>query len=219
MTDSPRVRAPGSVPAIKPFAVAAAPAVKTSRHGIVLADEFAWLKDPNWQRVMRDPRLLDPAIRKHLENENRYADDVLASTAPLQEALIAEMRGRIKEEDATVPATDGAFSYFTRYRDGGQHPSVCREPRGGGVGQVLIDGDALAVGKAFFRLGAAAHSPDHRLLAWSADETGAELFTIRVRDLARIAELPDTVPETAGDIVWVRDCSAFYYVRLDAQHR
>jgi oligopeptidase B len=221
MTDSSRVRAPGSRRAIKPFAVptAAAPAVKTTRHGVVLTDEFAWLKDPDWQRVMRDPRLLDTAIREHLENENDYADAVLASTLPLQEALIAEMRGRIKEEDATVPAADGAFSYFTRYRDGGQHPSVCREPRGGGVGEVLIDGDALAAGKAFFRLGAAAHSPDHRLLAWSADETGAELFTIRVRDLARMAELPDIVPETASDVVWTRDCSAFYYVRLDAQHR
>jgi oligopeptidase B len=221
MTDSPRVRAPGSIRAIKPFAApaVAAPAVKTSRHGIVLTDEFAWLKDPNWQRVMRDPRLLDPTIRKHLENENGYADDVLAATVPLQEALIAEMRGRIKEEDATVPAADGAFSYFTRYRDGGQHPSVCREPRGGGVGEILIDGDVLAVSKAFFRLGATAHSPDHRLLAWSADETGAELFTIRVRDLSRMAELPDVVPETAGDVVWTRDCSAFYYVRLDTQHR
>jgi oligopeptidase B len=221
MTDSPRVRAPGSVRANKPFAVPAAPArpLKTSRHGVVLTDEFAWLKDPNWQRVMRDPRLLDPMIRKHLENENGYADDVLAATVPLQQALIAEMRGRIKEEDATVPTADGAFSYFIRYRDGGEHPSVCREPRRGGVGEVLIDGDALAVGKAFFRLGATAHSPDHRLLAWSADETGAELFTIRVRDLARMAELPDVVPETAGDVVWTRDCSAFYYVRLDAQHR
>lgn len=221
MTDSPRICAPGFVPAAEPHAVpgAGAPAVKTSRHGVVLTDEFAWLKDPNWQQVMRDPRLLDRAIREHLESENAYADAVLAATAPLQETLVAEMRGRIKEEDATVPSADGEFSYFTRYRDGGQHPSACREPRSGGVEEILIDGDALAVGKAFFRLGATAHSPDHRLLAWSADETGAELFTIRVRELARLAELPDIVPETAGEIVWARDCSAFYYVRLDAQHR
>jgi oligopeptidase B len=221
MTDSPRVRAPGSIPADKPCAVpdVRAPVVKTSRHGIILTDEFAWLKDPNWQRVMRDPRLLDPTIREHIENENAYADVVLGPTAMLQETLVAEMRDRIKEEDATVPAADGAFSYFTRYRDGGQHPSVCREPRGGGVEEILIDGDTLATGKAFFRLGATAHSPDHKLLAWSADETGAELFTIRVRDLGCLAELPDFVPDTAGDIVWTRDCSAFYYVRLDDQHR
>jgi oligopeptidase B len=193
--------------------------LKRSSHGVILTDEFAWLRDPNWQQVMRDPRLLDPKIREHLKNENVYADRVLGPTEALQETLITEMRGRIKEDDSTVPVADGAFSYFMRYREGGQHPTICREPRGGGVGEVLIDGDALAAGKAFFRLGASAHSPDHALLAWSADETGSELFTIRVRDVAGMAELTDIVPETSGGMVWTRDCSAFYYVRLDAQHR
>jgi oligopeptidase B len=221
MTDGPPIRAPGFVPAVEPRAAprAGMPVAKTSRHGVVLTDEFAWLKDPNWRQVMRDPGLLDPTIREHLENENAYADEVFAPTVRLQETLVAEMRNRIKEEDATVPAADGAFSYFTRYRNGGQHPSVCREPRGGGVEEILIDGDALATGKPFFRLGPTAHSHDHKLLAWSADETGAELFTIRVRDLALMTELPDIIPETGGDVVWTRDCSAFYYVRLDTQHR
>jgi oligopeptidase B len=221
MTDSPRFHASGSVGAVTPFPTPGAEVrpVETSRHGVILTDEFAWLKDPNWQRVMRDPRLLDAKIREYLEHENAYADRVLASTLPLQETLITEMRGRIKEEDSTVPVADGAFSYFSRYREGGQHPSVCRELRNGGASEVLIDGDALAAGKAFFRLGATAHSPDHALLAWSADETGGELFTIRVRDIARMTELADIVPQTAGDIMWTRDCSAFYYVRLDAQHR
>src|SRR5499427_127865 len=207
MTDSPRIHASGSAPAIKLALPRSAAAVKTSRHGVTLTAEFAWLKDANWRAVMRDPSLLAPMIREHLQSENAYADAVLAATVPLQETLVAEMRGRIKEDDASVPAPDGAFSYFTRYRDGGQHPSVCREPRGGGAGEALIDGDALAAGKTFFRLGATAHSPDHRLLAWSADETGAELFTVRVRDLASMTELPDIVPETAGDVVWTRDGS------------
>ena len=220
MTTTPRIQASGGALAIRPALLhAATPPVKTTRHGIILTDEFAWLKDANWQAVMRDPSLLDPTIRAHLQNENAYADAVLGATVPLQETLVAEMKGRIKEDDAGVPAPDGAFSYFTRYRDGGQHPLVCREPRGGGVGEILIDGDALAVGKTFFRLGATTHAPDHKLLAWSADETGAELFTIRIRDLSCMAELPDTIPETAGAIVWTRDCTAFYYVRLDRQHR
>jgi oligopeptidase B len=217
MTDS--LRASGCEGTSEPVPKAQTHPVETSWHGVILTDEFAWLRDPNWQRVMRDPRLLDPKIKEHLENENAYADRVLAPTQALQETLITEMRGRIKEDDSTVPVADGAFSYFTRYREGGQHPSICREPRGGGVSEVLIDGDALAAGKAFFRLGQTAHSPDHALLAWSADETGSELFTIRVRDVARMAELSDVVFETAGTIVWTRDCSAFYYVRLDPQHR
>jgi oligopeptidase B len=168
---------------------------------------------------MRDPGVLSPAIRKHLEVENAYADAVLASTVPLQEKLIAEMRGRIKEDDSTVPAPDGPFSYFSRYRDGGQHPCICREPRDGGTDELLLDGDKLAAGKAFFRLGATVHSPDHRLLAWGTDEKGSELFAIRIRDLAAMAELPDMVPGTTSQVVWTRDCAAFYYVRLDGQHR
>jgi oligopeptidase B len=212
--------APDQAPAPTPPAVPAVmPVVTTSRHGVTLTDEFAWLRDPNWQQVMHDPGVLDPAIRRHLDSENAYAEAMLASTVPLQQTLIAEMRGRIKEDDSTVPAADGAFAYFTRYREGGQHPGICREPRGGGAGEVLLDGDQLAAGKAFFRLGGVAHSPDHRLLAWGADDKGSELFTIRVRDLAVMAELPDAILQTTSEAVWTRDGSAFYYVRLDAQHR
>jgi oligopeptidase B len=127
------------------------------RHGITLTDEFAWLRDPRWRAVMRDPSLLDPDIRAYLEAENAYAETALAPTVPLQDALFAEMRGRIKEDDAGVPAADGPFAYFSRHREGGQHPLICREPRAGGLAETLLDGDALAAGKSFFRVGATAH--------------------------------------------------------------
>ena len=189
------------------------------RHGVTLTDEFAWLKDPDWQAVMRDPSLLEPDIRAYLEAENTYAEAALAGTVPLQEALFAEMKARIKEDDADVPAPDGPYAYFTSHREGGQHPLICREPRSGGTTETILDGDALAAGKPFFRIGATAHSPDHRLLAWSADDSGNELFTVHVRDIARQADLPDLVTETAGGIVWSQDGAAFYYVRVDRNHR
>jgi oligopeptidase B len=193
--------------------------VAVTRHGITVIDDFAWLKAPNWQEVMRDPSVLDPAIRSYLEAENAHADAVLDDTVALQEILFAEMKGRIKEDDSSVPAPDGPYAYFTRFRDGGQHPVVCRMPRDGGAEQILIDGDALVAGKAFFQLGASAHSPDHSKLVWSCDEAGSEFYTARVRDLAARADLADVVPDVAGGLVWTSDCSAFYYVQLDAQHR
>jgi oligopeptidase B len=194
-------------------------AVTTTRHGVTLTDDFAWLKAPNWQAVMRDPAVLAPAIRAYLEAENAQADAALADTRALQDALFAEMRGRIKEDDSSVPAPDGHWAYFHRYREGGEHPIICRVPRDGGPEQVLLDGDALGAGKAYFQLGASTHSHDHRLLAWSSDEAGSELYLARVRDLATGADLADAVPDTAGAPVWVADASAFYYVRLDAQQR
>ena len=193
--------------------------VARTLHGTRLTDEFAWLKAANWREVMRDPQQLDPAIRAYLEAENDYCDRTLADTAALQDALFVEMKGRIKEDDSSVPEPDGPYAYYVRYRKNGQHPLLCREPRQGGAEQLLLDGDALASGKAFFRLGATRHSPDHRLLAWLADEAGSELYTARVRVIETGADLADTVPDASGAVVWTQDAAAFYYVRLDENHR
>ncbi len=188
-------------------------------HGTKLVDAFAWLRAANWQEVMQDPQRLDPAIRAYLEAENDYADAQLADTVAVQDALFAEMKGRIKEDDASVPAVDGPYAYNLRYREGGQHPVICRQPRAGGAEELLLDGDAVARGNAFFQLGPTSHSPDHRLLGWSADVSGSEFFTHRVRDLATGEDFADTVSNVGGSVVWTRDATAFYYAKLDANHR
>jgi oligopeptidase B len=188
-------------------------------HGQTLVDDFHWLRDANWQEVVRDPGKLDPAIRTYLETENRYTDAAFAPFEPLKQTLIKEMRGRIKEDDSSVPTRDGPYAYFSRYRDGGQHPLMCREPAGGGTEETLLDGDALAKDKAYFSLGGAWHTPDHRLLAWSSDDKGSELYAMRVRDLATGQDFDDVVPETASAAVWLADSSGYFYAKLDAEHR
>lgn len=188
-------------------------------HGYTLVDDFAWLRDPKWQEVFRDTSILQPDIREYLEAENAYTAKAFAPYEPLKKKLVAEMRGRIKEDDSSVPSRDGPFAYFTRYRDGGQHPLVCREPSGGGPEEIMLDGDALAKGKAYFSLGGAAHSPDHKLLAWASDDKGSELYSVRVRELATGADRDDLVTDTGSGLVWLDDASGFYYVKLDAEHR
>jgi len=190
-----------------------------TRHGITVTDDYAWLKDANWQKVLHDPAALAPDIRAHLVAENAYTESVLGHTAALQKALVAEMRGRIKEDDSSVPAPDGPFAYFRKFRDGGQHQLIGREPRGGGAAEMVLDGDALAAQSAFFQFGGARHSPDHALEAWSADTRGSEYFTIRVRRWADGEDLPDQIEETDGGVVWTADAKAFYYVKLDDNHR
>lgn len=188
-------------------------------HGERLIDDYAWLRAANWRDVMRDPCVLDPEIRGYLEAENQYSQKSFARTAKLRKQLIAEMRGRIKEDDSTVPARDGSYAYFVSYREGGQHPLMNRVPTEGGAEQRLLDGDALAKGKAYFHLGGARHSYDHRFLAWSADDAGSELNTIHIRDLASGEDLADLIPDSTGAVLWTADSRRFFYVRLDAEHR
>ncbi len=192
---------------------------QTVVHGVTVTDPYAWLRAENWQEVLRDPAALPSPIRDVLERENVYAQAVLAPTAALQGELKREMRGRIEEEDSDVPVADGPFNYYRRHREGGEHEIVCRRPRGGGAEAILLDGDALAEGKAFFELGDASPSPDHALLAWSVDERGSELHTIQVRDCASGIDRPDRVPDTDGEAVWFADGTSFLYVRLDENHR
>jgi oligopeptidase B len=188
-------------------------------HGIAVTDDYAWLKDARWQEVLRDPSVLDPDIQKYLEAENDYTDSLLGHTAALQKKLVAEMRGRIKEDDSSVPSPDGPFAYLRKFREGGQHELFGRMPRGGGDVHIVLDGDALAADHEYFKFGGSRHSPDHRLHAWSADIKGSEYFTIRVRDWATGRDLDDLVEETDGTVVWNASATAFYYVKLDDNHR
>jgi oligopeptidase B len=188
-------------------------------HGMTVTDDYAWLKDANWQEVLRDPTVLNADIRHHLEAENAYTESLLGHTAPLQKKLVAEMRGRIKEDDSSVPSPDGPFAYFRKFREGGQHELFGRMPRDGGEAQIVLDGDALAESHDYFKFGGSRHSPDHRLVAWSADIKGSEYFTIRVREWQSGRDFDDVVEETDGAVVWATDCKSFFYVKLDDNHR
>ena len=188
-------------------------------HGITVQDDYAWLKDEKWQEVLRDPSLLAPDIRTYLEAENRFTEAHLAPTEALQKVLVAEMRGRIKEDDSGVPTPDGPFSYLWKFREGGQHEQVGRTPRDGGEMQTVLDGDALAKASDYFKFGGTRHSPDHRLVAWSADLRGSEYFTVRVRRWETGEDLPDTLEQTGGGVVWGHDSTFFYYVQVDDNHR
>jgi oligopeptidase B len=188
-------------------------------HGVTLVDDYAWLKDENWQQVLRDPSVLAADIRSHLEAENAYCEAVLAGTQDLQKQLVGEMRARIKEDDSTVPSPDGPFEYLTKYREGGQHELIGRQTRGGVEAHIILDGDALAAGSKYFEFGGAQHSPDHKLHAWSADLRGSEYYSIRVRAWADEQDTSDLIEQTEGSVVWSADSNAFYYVRLDDNHR
>jgi oligopeptidase B len=189
------------------------------QHGITRTDAYAWLRDANWQEVLRDPSKLSADIRSHLEAENRHYEDATADLAGLRETLVAEMRGRIKEDDSSVPLPDGPWAYSVRFRDGGQYPVFVRTPREGGEETVLYDGDREGEGEDFFDIGSVEHSPDHRWIAYSTDRTGSEYYDIRVRNIDTGKEFDETITSTDGGAVWAADSRSFYYIERDDHQR
>ncbi len=191
-----------------------------TRHGITRHDDYAWLKAENWQTVMQDPSVLPQDIRAYLEAENTYTEHAMAGTKELQERLFAELKGRIKEDDSSVPAPDGLYAYYSSYVMGAEHPRYCRKKRDlSGDEEILIDGTIEAGSKPFFDFGGFSTSPDHQLLAWSADDKGSEFFRIRIRDLTVGKDLADEIDNTAGGASWAANGKSFLYTQQDEHHR
>jgi len=192
----------------------------TTRHGVELADDYAWLRDPKWQEVMHDPEVLDRDIRAHLEAENAYTEAELAPVKALRETLYEEMRARIKEDDSSVPDRDGPYLYYVRQEEGGEYPVYCRRGVADGAAeQVMLDGNKESQGLEFFRIGDCEHSPDHARIAYSIDTKGSEYYTVHIRDLATGADTDEHITNAQGDIVWANDSRTLFYVALDENHR
>ncbi len=217
-----QVQAPHLAPMSKPPEppVAAKHPRQTEQLGRNRVDDYAWLKDDNWQQVLRDPATLRADVRDHLVAENAYTQAMLAGTEALQVQMFAEMKGRIKEDDSSVPAPDGPWDYYVRYDLGAQHPIHGRRPTNLADGEeILLDEEALAQGKAFFQVGAASHSPDHSLFAWACDEQGSEYYTVRVRDLATGQDVGEAIESAYGDFAFSPDSRWLFWIWRDENAR
>ncbi len=192
---------------------------RTLQLGRVRIDDYAWMKDDNWQAVLRDPGAVRADIREHLVAENAYLKAILAGTEGLQATLFEEMKGRIKEDDSSIPTPDGAWDYFSRFELGAQHPKHVRRPRGGGQEAVLLDEEAESQGHAYYEVGAAAHSPDHALYAWAVDAQGSEYYQILTRDLVTGERVGEPIESAYGAFAYSADSQWLFWIWRDENAR
>jgi len=183
--------------------------VSTTLFGDTRTDPYAWLRDRT-----------DPDTIKYLEAENAYTKSMMKSTEELQSKLYAEMLARIKQTDLSVPVKREEYFYYTRTEEGKQYGIYCRK-KGSleSAEEILLDGNVLGEGQKYFRVGNFAVSPNHRLLAYSVDFEGDEMYTIRVLDLETRVLLADEIPNTYYTLEWANDNRTFFYTTLDAAKR
>jgi oligopeptidase B len=185
----------------------------TTLHGVTLQDDYRWMRDKE-----------SPEVIAYLNAENAYTAAAMAPTADLQATLYAEMLSHIKETDESVPYRLGDFFYTARTVEGSQYSIHCRRPAGNTdvnspfdptqPEQVILDVNTLAEGKPFMAVGALSISPDGNLLAYSTDPTGYRQYTLHIRDLRTMQDLPDTA-ERVGSVAWAADSRTLFYSTED----
>src|SRR3954469_15426241 len=183
------------------------------RHGYTIEDPYAWLKDPLY------PKVEDEDVLAYLKAENAYFEAAMAPHSSLVETLFEEMKGRIKEDESSVPIREDEWLYWWAYRPGAQYRTWYRRPAGGGAEQVVLDEPAEAEGKEYFRLGKLHVSPDGRLAAILVDDDGSERFKLRIRNLAT-GETPEPVTEVGiAQPIWTSDSRAIVFTEVNENWR
>ncbi|WP_027671405.1 S9 family peptidase [Rheinheimera baltica] len=187
-----------------PLAVQQPYAVK-STHG-ERQDPYYWLRD--------DSRT-SPTVLDYLHQENNYFAHYSAGYQALTDKLTAEIIGRIKQDDSSVPYTKGDYSYYSRYETGKEYPKYLRKALAGGSEQVMLDINELAKGKSYYAVSNWQVSPDQNFIAYMEDDSGRRQYTLKVRDLRTGQDLSDVIAGLSASIAWAKDSQTLYVVKND----
>ena len=171
-----------------------------SAHGHDRIDDYYWLN----QRE-------DPETIAYLEAENAWFEQRTADQTELRETLFAEIKGRIKQDDQSVPYQLRGYEYQTKYDTGDQYPTYLRRKLDTKDAQTLLDVNELAKPHDFFKVGGLSVSDDNRYLAYGEDTLSRRIYTIRIKDLTTGHYLPDVIPNTTGGSVWSADGNYLFY--------
>lgn len=170
-------------------------------HGHTRTDNYFWLREKE-----------NPEVIAYLEAENAYTETMMAHTKELQEQLYEELVGRIQETDSSAPIKRGDYFYYNRTEAGKQYKIHCRKHGSlQAEEEILLDENELATTADYFRLGIFEISPNQQLLAYSTDTSGAERYTLVVKDLASGELLSDAVPNTFYSVEWANDNQTLFY--------
>ena len=187
-----------------------------THHGITISDPYHWLKDQSY------PTIDDEDVLDYVKAENAWFEHKMAGQKALTDELFEEMKGRIKEDDSSVPQKDGDYIYWSAFEDGAQYRKHYRKPVDAldtDKPQLMLDENALAEGHEYFRLGAMSVSKSGRYLAYSTDTSGAERYTARIKDLQTGELLPDEIPETRTGLTWVANDTQIVYGKSTKEWR
>ncbi|WP_405202424.1 S9 family peptidase [Dokdonia sp. LLG6352-1] len=181
--------------------------VQLEKHNNTRVDDYFWMNE-------RD----SPEVLSHLEEENRYYNEMTAHTKAFQAELFEEMKGRIKEDDASVPYKHNGYWYYRRFETGKDYPLYCRKEGSLDAPEIIVfDNNEMAVGHSYFSQASYSVSEDNTIAAYGIDTVSRRQYTIRFKNLVT-GEIHNTeIKNTTGGAVWANDNKTVYYSRKDEE--
>ncbi|WP_408029846.1 S9 family peptidase [Tenacibaculum xiamenense] len=189
---------------------------KLEKHGDVRTDNYFWMRLTDEQKNAEVKDEQTQKVYNYLNAENEYYEQEIANTKDFQEKLFEEMKGRIKEDDESVPYKENGYFYITRYEIGGQYPIYSRKKETlEAEEEIIFNVNEEAKGHEYYQLGGLSVSPDNKLASFAVDTVSRRQYTIQIKDLATGEILGDKIENTTGGSVWSNDNKSFFYTKKD----
>ncbi len=188
-------------------------------HGHTRVDNYYWMRLSDEQKNAATPDEQTADVLAYLKEENDYTEAGLKHTEELQKQLFEEMKGRIKEDDSSVPVKQNGYWYYTRFEVGQDYAFNCRKKDSMETGEeeILINGPEMAKGKDYWALGGLSISENNRFMVYGVDEVSRRVYTLRVRDLQTGEMFNEVIEGTSGSATWASDNLHFFYTKKDPQ--
>ncbi len=189
---------------------------KLTIHGDTRVDNYFWMRLSDEQKKAKNKDGQTQKVFDYLNAENVYFDKVTAPTKDFQEALFQEMKGRIKEDDSSVPYFKNEYFYITRYEKGMQYPIYARKKKSLEASEeIMFNVNKEAKGHDYFQLGGLNVSPNNELVAYAVDTVSRRQYVIRIKNLKTGEIFSDKIENTTGGSVWANDNKTLFYTKKD----
>ncbi|NRA12417.1 MAG: S9 family peptidase [Crocinitomicaceae bacterium] len=185
-------------------------------HGDTRVDNYFWMRLSDKQKEAKKPDGQTQDVLDYMNAENDYLNKMMKHTKKFQTSLFNEIKGRIKQDDASVPFTKNGYSYYTRFEKGQDYAFYCRKlVADNSSEEVMLDGPAMGKGKSYFAIGGQSVSTNNKLLAYSVDLVSRREYTIHVKDMSTGKILSDKITNTTGNATWANDNKTLFYTKQD----
>jgi len=167
-------------------------------------DNYYWMNKRDSQDVIN-----------YLNSENEYTDQMMNHLDGFQDELFNEIKGRIKQNDMSVPYDYNGYTYITRYEEGKEYAIYERKAKGSDAVDLMIDANKEAEAHDYYSIGGRSVSPDNKILAYGEDIVSRRIYTVRFKNLETGEMMEDVIPNTTGSVTWANDNKTIFYAKKD----
>lgn len=187
-------------------------------HGVKRIDNYAWLKDDNWENIVQgNINFNNPDILNYINQENEYTKRILLDYNKMQIGLYQELLKRTQKSNSTYPVKKNDYFYYEKRLVESDYTIYCRKYKSlDNQEEIYFDENVEANKFNHYQLGNMETSDNEKFLAYTYNTSGSMKYILKIRDLSKNKDIDFIEENTNGEFLWINNDEILYCLRDDS---